>query len=211
MPSLRQLLATHSPLLLIDATSAHVQVGWLAGLSAAHWATAQDEAGVGIFQCLQTLAVDQADAAGFIFCEGPGSVLGVRTAAMALRTWQVLRPRPVFAYRSLSVVAAAFHQPEISVIADARRDTWHVVRGESPLRRVPTGELSGALVMPEGFRNWTQLPPGVKTVPYSLAEILPTVAERELFHLAENPDAFLHEEPSYATWTPKIHRAPAPK
>ena len=30
----------------------------------------------------------------------------------------------------------------------------------------------------------------------------------DLFRPTDAPDAFLHEEPSYATWTPQIHRAP---
>ena len=49
---------------------------------------------------------------------------------------------------------------------------------------------------------------GVTTVPYSLAELFPRAADAELFHAITEPDAFLHEEPSYVTWSPKIHRAP---
>ena len=62
--------------------------------------------------------------------------------------------------------------------------------------------------MPDGFRHWTRLPDGVTRTPYSLAELLPPVADRDLFRLTDAPDAFLHEEPGYATWTPQIHRAP---
>jgi hypothetical protein len=29
-----------------------------------------------------------------------------------------------------------------------------------------------------------------------------------LFRQTEEPDAFLHEEPSYAMWTPQVHQAP---
>ena len=61
------------------------------------------------------------------------------------------------------------------------------------------------------FRNWSAIPAGVTRVPYSLAELLPRVPDAELFTATEAPDAFLHEEPSYVTWTPQIHRAPAPK
>jgi tRNA threonylcarbamoyladenosine biosynthesis protein TsaB len=76
------------------------------------------------------------------------------------------------------------------------------------LRRVATAELTGELVMPEHFRNWSQLPPTVQRVPYTLAEMLPRVIDAELFHATDAPDAFLHEEPSYATWAPQVHRAP---
>ncbi len=209
MPSLHQLLARHAPLLLIDAASARVQAGWLTDAQTARWETSDDEAGVGIFRCLAALGIDVADAGAFVFCDGPGSVLGVRTTAVVLRVWSELRPRPMFAFHSLSVVAAALNRPGAAVIADARRDRWHCVAGTDPLRRVATTDLAGELIMPEGFRNWTPLPPDVQRVPYSLAELLLCVAELDLFRPTDTPDAFLHEEPSYAKWTPQIHRAPA--
>jgi tRNA threonylcarbamoyladenosine biosynthesis protein TsaB len=208
MPSLRQLLAAHGPLLLIDAASARVQVGLLSRDQPARWAASDDEAGVGVFRCLEQLAVQPADAGAFVFCDGPGSVLGIRTVAMALRTWGVLTPRPVFAYHSLAVVAQALGKPGATIIADARREAWHCISLDSGLRRVPAAKLAGELIMPEGFRHWSALPAGVTFTSYSLVELLPKVADRDLFRATETPDAFLHEEPSYATWTPQIHRAP---
>jgi tRNA threonylcarbamoyladenosine biosynthesis protein TsaB len=99
------------------------------------------------------------------------------------------------------------------VIADARRDSWHCVAVDgagaiSPLHRIPTAVLAGDLIMPEGFRHWASPPAPVQTTPYSLASLLPGIADVELFDPAAEPDAFLHEEPVYLTWTPKIHRAP---
>jgi hypothetical protein len=48
----------------------------------------------------------------------------------------------------------------------------------------------------------------VRREPYDLTTILPRAANACIFHAVESPDAFLHEEPSYVTWTPQIHRAP---
>jgi tRNA threonylcarbamoyladenosine biosynthesis protein TsaB len=209
MPSLRHLAGTQAPLLLIDAASSLVQVGWLeTDPAAARWATSESESGVGVFACLAQLGRSPDEAAAFVFCEGPGSILGVRTAAMALRTWRVLRPRPCYAYSSLAVVAHALDQEDVPVIADARRDSWHVYQRAHGLRRRPSAELTGDLVTPEGFRNWTPLPAGTRRVPYTLATLLPQVADHDLFRVIDSPDAFLHEEPSYVTWTPAIHRAP---
>ncbi|MEO6874806.1 MAG: peptidase M22 [Opitutaceae bacterium] len=210
MPSLRQLLAAHGSLLLIDAASARVQVGLLKRDQPARWAGSNEESGVGVFRSLEQLAVEPSAAGAFVFCEGPGSVLGIRTVAMALRTWNVLQPHPVYAYHSLALVAQALARPGATIIADARRDSWHCVSLDSALRRVPTAELAGELIMPEGFRHWSTLPPDVTPTPYSLADLLPLVADRDLFRATDAPDAFLHEEPSYATWTPQIHRAPTP-
>ena len=208
MPSLRQLLAAHGSVLLLDAASARVQVGLLAHDAPARWAGSDDEAGVGVFRCLEELAVSPADAGALAYCDGPRSVLGIRTVAMALRTWNVLQSRPMYAYHSLAVVAQALGRPDATIIADARREAWHCLTLTSGLRRVPAAELAGELIMPEGFRHWSTLPAGVTRTPYHLAELLPKIADCDVFRPTDAPDAFLHEEPSYATWTPQIHRAP---
>ena len=209
MPSLRE-ICRHDSVLVIDAASAVIQVGLLDPGSAGKWATSSEESGIGVFQCIERLAINPQSAGAFVFCEGPGSVLGIRTVAMALRTWAMLKPRPIYTYTSLALVAHALGRGEAGVIADARREAWHHYQIGRGLRRVAAAELSGEIVMPENFRHWSPLPPGVTRVPYLLAEffMLPHVTEADLFRLTEAPDAFLHEEPSYVTWTPQIHRAP---
>ncbi|HXA15320.1 MAG TPA: peptidase M22 [Opitutaceae bacterium] len=215
MPSLRELITTHAPLLLLDAASTRVQVALFGSNGVARWAVADDEAGVALFRGVESLGVDLAQVRAFAFCEGPGSILGIRTAAMALRTWNMLTPRPVFAFRSLEIVAHDLARREslenFSIIADARRGAWHCVEvhagATGPLRRVNATELAGALFMPENFRTWAALPAETRTTGYDLATLLPRVAEAELFRATEAPDAFLHEDPSYQTWTPRIHSA----
>lgn len=221
MVSLRQLLDAHPTLLLIDSASSVVQIGVWARGKAPVWWKKEGEAGEQIFAGVDAalahagVTLDTVDA--FVFCDGPGSVLGIRTAAVALRTWLVLHPRPVYRYGGLAVVArheAATARPRpFSVIADARRDSWHHVgvdaAGEiSALTRVPTASLAGALLTPEGFRAWSQ-PPAMETVSYALDALLPGLSEVGLFEPTDAPDAFLHEEPVYQTWTPHVHRAPA--
>jgi tRNA threonylcarbamoyladenosine biosynthesis protein TsaB len=210
MPSLSQILAEHSPLLLVDAASARIQVGILGAGAPPRWSSRTEEAGVGIFECLDELG-DEMDAVNsFAFCEGPGSILGVRTSAMAIRVWNVLRPRPTFAYVGLAVVARALDRPGAAVIADARRGQWHRLSLGGALERVPASALSGELVTPEGFRHWDPLPAQTTHTAYDLAAMfaLSQVADADLLRPAESPDAFLHEERSYAKWTPQIHRAP---
>lgn len=208
MPSLRQLLRSHAPLLLIDASSTRIQLGLIESIDHQRWSAIDDEAGVAVFTGIEQLRVDLATIRGFVFCEGPGSILGIRTAAMAIRTWQTLTPRPAFAYGSLALAAQALGRDDVALIADARRDSWHVQRRDQPLRRTPTAELSGELLMPENFRHWTPLPAGLQRTPYDVAALLAIVPDADLFREASEPDAFLHEEPNYATWTPHIHRAP---
>jgi tRNA threonylcarbamoyladenosine biosynthesis protein TsaB len=214
MPSLREVLAAHAPLLVLDAASSCIHVGWIEAPSrgdpggGSRWETSGDEAGVAVFACLERLVTHPNDAAALAFCDGPGSVLGIRTTAMALRVWQVMKPRPLFAYCSLALVAHALGRADISVIADARRDSWHQYQIGTGLRRAGAAELTGDLVMPEPFRHWAPLPPGVTRVGYDVADLLPRTADAGLFRETDAPDAFLYEEPGYAKWTPQIHRAP---
>jgi tRNA threonylcarbamoyladenosine biosynthesis protein TsaB len=209
MPSLSQILRDHSPLLLIDASSGNIQVGLL-GKSKYRWASRVQDAGVGVFECIDELEADLDSVGSFAFCEGPGSILGIRTSAMALRIWNELKPRPMFAYVGLAVVAQAVARPAAVLIADARRGLWHRITMGGKLERVPASELSGELMTPDGFRHWEPLPPGTSTTGYDLAKIfsMPEVSDADLFREAPAPDAFLHREPEYARWTPQIHRAP---
>jgi tRNA threonylcarbamoyladenosine biosynthesis protein TsaB len=209
--------------LLLDSASSRVQVALLRPGRPALWETLDDEAGVALFSCAEKLlaraSLNIAGIAAFAFCDGPGSVLGIRTAAVALRVWRVIdpaRPPPVYSYCSLALAArhllATENARNLSLIADARRDTWHHVAidadgGVSPLRRVPTAQLSGALAMPEHFRNWTPLPPGARITPSAPGTMMPALAAAPLFTPAPEPDAFLHEEPAYQTWTPRVHQA----
>ncbi|HKB58110.1 MAG TPA: peptidase M22 [Lacunisphaera sp.] len=221
MPSLTQLLTSHGRLLLLDAASQRVQVGLLQPDAPAVWHATMQEAGIGLFSgaesVLKSAGFGLPDVGAFVFCEGPGSMLGIRTVAMALRTWQVLKPRPVYAYQSLAIAGQfAWTQQArgFAVIADARRDTWHVqsVGADGrmpPLQRLPAAGLpAGELLTPENFRAWVQPPRPAAAGGYDLAKIFPAIADGEFFHAAAAPDAFQHGAPEYKKWSAQIHRAP---
>jgi tRNA threonylcarbamoyladenosine biosynthesis protein TsaB len=218
MSSLTQLLGSHDRLLVLDAASSRVQVGLLQTRAPARWRSVEDEAGTGLFAATEAVlkdagaTLDAVDA--FVFCEGPGSMLGIRTVAMAVRTWQVLRPRPAFAYQSLAVAArfAWTSAPRaLAVIADARRETWHLqaIGADGTLgrlQRTPTDALSaGELSTPENFRAWAALPRPAAACSYDLATILPAIAGIDLFREVAAPDAFQHEAPEYKKWSAQVH------
>lgn len=207
MPSLSHILSEHTNTLVLDAASARIQCGWLVRGAAPCWTESRQEAGVGVFECIHTLGVDLSEVHSFVFCDGPGSILGIRVTATALRTWTVLKQRPVFSYCSLELLARALNEPDAGIIADARRESWHLYRIGSGLTRAAAADLTGDSIMPDGFRHWTPLPARVKIAPYDVRALLAKVPDVELFHLSDAPDAFLHEEPRYVTWTPQIHRA----
>jgi len=220
MSSLTQLLASHGRLLVLDAASTRVQVGLIRNGAPSRWRSVEDEAGTGLFTATERLLAEAGtgldEVAAFVFCEGPGSMLGTRTVAMALRTWQVLKPRPVYAYQSLAVAArGAWTQQAraFAVIADARRDTWHVQTLDSDgrlasLQRVSAGELpAGELLTPENFRAWAQPPRPAAVCSYDLAKIFSALADGDHFRATDAPDAFQHEAPEYKKWSAQVHSA----
>jgi len=210
MLSLRHLLEANASVLVLDAASTRIQVGWFGKEEAARWWSGFEEAGTGLFRGIEAVCSDPMSVGAWAFCDGPGSILGIRTAAMALRTWGALAPKPTYAFGSLALVSTALNRPGVRLICDARRGLWHEFGPEGVVRRVPPEALSGELVTPDGFRHWSPLPAGVTTVPYRLEEAfaLDRVAEAPLFLATQEPDAFLHEEPEYVKWAPQIHRAP---
>ncbi|HEY0865018.1 MAG TPA: peptidase M22 [Lacunisphaera sp.] len=220
MSSLTQLLASHGRLLVLDAASTRVQVGLIRNGAPARWRSVADEAGTGLFTAAEALLAEAGagleETGAFVFCEGPGSMLGTRTVAMALRTWQVLQPRPAYAYQSLAVAARGAWTEQaraFAVIADARRDTWHVQPVDAggrlaPLQRVNTADLpAGELLTPENFRAWAQPPRPVAACSYDLAKIFPTLGDGDFFRASNAPDAFQHEAPEYKKWSAQVHSA----
>ncbi len=220
MASLAQLLAHHGRILVLDAASARFQAGLLRADQPPLWRTSPDEAGKALFQETAPLLAEAGlgldDISAFVYCTGPGSMLGIRTVAMTLRTWVTLRARPVYAYQSLAVAARAewHRQPRpFSVIADARRDTWHcqTVAADgttAPLARIAATTLpAGELLTPEGFRAWAAPGRPAASCGYDLAALFPLIAPDDLFAESPAPDAFQHEAPEYKKWSAEIHRA----
>ncbi len=220
MATLVQLLANHGSILVLDAASTTAQAGLLRADGPACWHRADDEAGTALFSgteaVLKAAGLKLAAVGAFVFCEGPGSMLGTRTVAMALRTWQVLQPRPAYAYQSLAVAgrfAWTLAPRNFAVMADARRDTWHLQAVDadgrlSPLRRIAATELPAReLLTPENFRAWATPPRPAAPCSYDLARIFPAISGDNLFCLVDAPDAFQHEAPAYKKWSAQVHRA----
>lgn len=146
-------------------------------------------------------------------------MLGVRTVAMALRTWQRLAPRPAYEFDSLDLIALGLLgrgvERPFSVIADARRDTWHVrsvnAAGEiAPLQRCATSSLAGtaeALWQPNALRSWSPPPRATHEVAYEIPALFAAHSQADLFHLTASPDAFQHEAPEYKKWSAQVHSA----
>jgi len=222
MATLAQLLASHGCILVLDAASANVQVGLLRRGAPPVWQRSPEESGRALFTgteaCLRDTGLGWPEVRAFLFCEGPGSMLGVRTAAMAIRTWQVESPRPAYRYQSLAILA---HQLQVagspapfSVIADARRESWHRLTvgatGVGKLERVATPVLASSgelLFQPAAFRSWARPPRAARDCAYDVAALLAATGDLDLFTPTDAPDTFQHEAPVYKKWSAQVHSA----
>lgn len=134
---------TNGPYLLLDASGLKARVGvWGGG----NWlAFRESEAGAleaiyaGVSAVLAEAQMPLGNMAAFIYVEGPGSVLGLRLAAMAIRTWQTDDAaknqgvaRQVWACRSLHLAAALALAggvvPPFAVFTDARQGHWNLLK-----------------------------------------------------------------------------------
>jgi tRNA threonylcarbamoyladenosine biosynthesis protein TsaB len=226
MASLAQLIASHGCILVLDASSTCVQTGLLRAGKPAVWRQQSGESGQLVFQetdaCLREAGCTLDEVAAFVFCEGPGSMLGTRTAAMTLRTWQVLQARPAYRYHSLVLLAhdlSKSHPGPFSVIADARRETWHCVTVQADgqveaLHRIPATELAGRTVplwQPAAFRAWAPPPRATQDCPYDVANLYARHPDLDLLTATPLPDAFQHEAPEYKKWSAEVHSAASVK
>lgn len=228
MLSIESVVAEYGSALVLDASCARVQVGLAAVGHEPAWIATDDEAGVGLFRAaaalLSAARLKPQDVGACIFCDGPGSQLGIRTAAMAIRTWQALRavPVPIFSYRSLrlaahGLLAGGAKQP-FAVVCDARRESWFVAQVDSdgavgPVERLPAAEVAAlgcALHQPDGFRSWAEPPAPIATCGYTCGDLFARLAATAVLERMNDAEPWNPSPMEYKTWSGERHRAPQP-
>ncbi len=214
--------------ILLDASSPeNVVVARLAkdGRSWADFFSEKRPALEGIFPPLEKISQGM-DAPGFLFCEGPGSILGIRIAAMVVRTKLALslsNAPKVFAFQSLSLAARlilrAFPQKKtFSIVAGSRMGRLNVLSVSGSVASARYSEIAKDELVGKVRGEVFTLPP-VKNLPEGLEfsvldaeELLradPAVFAEcpELLRDCGNtPDAVnTTTAASYAKWEPSRH------
>lgn len=220
-----------TPLLLVDTSGPRVQVGlWLrSGRWMAIEATDGDSLQT-LFSLsrsvLARLPGGLGSCAGIIQCEGPGSLLGLRIAAMAVEAWRALpamSDKPLYCYNSLMLAAALAARREgrlpVHVVADHKAGIWHAwsLGAEGSLgidRQIPTWELpsarAGACFHLPQRKQWEKLPPHYRTLDYDLSDAADLLAIPGMLQRVDAPRVFQPTPTVYAEWSGERHRAPAP-
>jgi tRNA threonylcarbamoyladenosine biosynthesis protein TsaB len=129
-------MSAPEPCLVLDGSArAGVRVGVLSGGRWTGQGVSPDGALEGLFGCLESALAEAKlslkDIRSFALCVGPGSVLGIRIAALAVRSWSALEPRPIFVWESLAALArsalVAGEKGPFLVAVESRLKRWHAL------------------------------------------------------------------------------------
>lgn len=214
-------MSAPEPCLVLDGSArAGVRVGVLAGGRWVGQGTSPAGALEGLFGCVEVALAEArlslGDIRSFALCVGPGSVLGIRIAALAVRAWSALEPRPVFVWESLAALArsalAAGEQGPFLVAVESRLKRWHALEVSVDGSFGAPFEAEAAQLNSAGRRVLaaSEAAPGVLT---SLVAVpppwstLPTLLAQPGFLRAESQPDALNVANDFTTWSGERHRA----
>lgn len=213
----------NAPLLVLDAASPRCFAGvWRAG----EWLACREPerpALEGLFgaveESLAEAGLALADLGGFVHCEGPGSILGARLSAMAIRTWRALpawSEVPAWAYGSLHFAAAARkaegESSPASFCSEFRHGRWNLLRAEESAVRAVDADALAVVPAPLVYVRQRAMSKGLPAhaVEWSpdRRRHAPTLATPGLLRRVEEPAVFVAEEATFQKWSGARHRAP---
>jgi tRNA threonylcarbamoyladenosine biosynthesis protein TsaB len=208
------------PCLVLDGSArVGVRVGVLQGGRWVGEGVADEGALEATFACAETAlrqaGLDLADIRSFAVCVGPGSILGIRVAALAARTWATLEPRPIYVWESLAAVAqaalAAGQARPFAVALESRLKRWNTLvvapAGAlgAPAELEPEQVAALGLPIVSTTGSASALFPSAQVVPAPWT-VLPTLfAGADLLRPEPKPEA-LNPAADYATWDGERHR-----
>jgi len=217
-------MSARDPILFFDASRPEIAAGVLAD---GRWLSLERAEGdaIALVLALAKRALAAAgmtapsQAAGYAFCEGPGSLLSLRLAAMCLNAWLALpgnAGKTVFSFRSVEVAAAllALEEPGAAFLmaTAVRRGTYYVCDQKGEGGALTSAEELAASPVPVHIlaqrRAGKDAEPGMPCAP-DLARLPRLFASRpELFREKTQAEVFAPILSEYKLWVGARHRAP---
>ena len=207
--------------LLVDASS-QVQVGipdskdWLSLVREEK--PALESLFVAIPKSLEEIDASISAIDAILFCEGPGSTLGLRVAATAVKT--ILRenePSPtLFTYNALDLAAIMSNDFSRPILAPFRKGK-RLLR--SPISNSAIGSIEvleepiskslskEALHLPS-LRSWETLPEGLDVLDYDISHIAGLAGIAPILRPAEMPEVFTPLPAEFRKWKPARDLSP---
>jgi len=213
------------PALLVDGSGACFYAGvlgnggqWLA------FETASEPALESLFstveQVLQEAGIALEAIQSYLYCAGPGSVLGLRLCAMAVETWRRLQPTAgaTYGYNSLQLAAADLlqqtqHAEAALLISDWKKDTWNGLKiglgtlpEVTPISSEELADWSGPLYHLPARKGWQAAPANAVELSYH-PEHLPTLlATPGLLRATDGVSLYQSGLNTFQKWTPDRDR-----
>ena len=173
----------------------------------------------GLFGCVEVALAEAklqlSDIRSFALCVGPGSVLGIRIAALAVRSWSALEPRPIFVWESLAGIArsalTAGEKGPFLVAVESRLKRWHALEVSADGSLGVPFEAEAAQLKSSGHRVLASSEAAASVLTSHVAvshpwSALPTFFAQSGFLREElRPDA-LNVANDFATWSGERHR-----
>ena len=157
----------------------------------------------------------------YIYCMGPGSVLGLRLCAMAIETWARLYPKSAqyYKYNSLQLSAHAllYATPDLKdalIVSDWKKGAWNALY-------IKGGHVGATEVIDNGALNdwenliyhlpqrkgWQSPPNKVQTLRYDPSIIGVIRDASGLLQITDRIELYSSGINTFQKWTPTRHRA----
>ena len=153
------------------------------------------------------------DIKSYAVCIGPGSMLGIRVSAMAVRTWATLYQRPIYVWESLRLLAEQAIEQGVkvpfAVINESRLKRWNIVAVKAADSFESAVELEFDEVNSKGLplvvNHSSNLFPNAKVMDNIWNHLPKLFQKKESLKLEPKPDA-LNPAADYALWSGERHR-----
>ncbi len=216
------------PLLAIDSSSKKTWVGVKTGPTELVYGQSEEDSSKSLFKLapeqLAKAGLALSDIAAIAYCEGPGSMLGSRATAMAIRTWAsvgIEGAKHLFRFTSLELgkellAARDEADSECLIATDARRNAWNTLpypgKAGERIRILENSALEKerrAIVTFEHFAQWTKTSATLRTVPYEPEAVFANERFFEFLNPTETATPLNLRANEYQKWIPKIHSKPS--
>lgn len=216
-------ISNNSKILFLDACSPKVQIGILHKNKWIGYFKSEEQALQSLFQgieiSLKMAGIEFEQVTGFAYCEGPGSLLGIRLAAMAIRGWKELnlfKDKEVYKYNSFEVsleLIRKFYSNEgpYCIISRSRSGIWNILTSEERIRVHEIGaeelkKFKGTLWYFQQKKLISEVNDlELRRFDYNLENCPECFSKLELLSIVKEPDALIVKETKYVKWDLKRH------
>ena len=172
---------------------------------------------------LNEAGLDLSAVSSYLYCEGPGSVLGLRLCAMAIETWTRLYPQSANLYKynslQLSALSLVNSNPTLQdalIVSDWKKGAWNAIYMQSGkvssnivIDDEKMAAWQGALYHLPQRKGWQSPPSNAQTLAYDPSQIDKLRHQPALLQATETVELYSSGINTFQKWTPTRHRAQA--